>query len=83
MIKTGNYENMAELTMLKICYILANLCEMTLGIVILNKIYPEFRFKSGVMKGLAIVLFCVAGFFNSPLFVHDKLPLPSTAGVKW
>ena len=48
--------------MLKICYILANLCEMTLGIVILNKIYPEFRFKSGVMKGLAIVLFCVAGF---------------------
>ena len=48
--------------MLKICYILANLCEMTLGIVILNKIYPEFRFKRGVMKGLAIVLFCVAGF---------------------
>ena len=58
--------------MLKICYILANLCEMTLGIVILNKIYPEFRFKSGVMKGLAIVLFCVAGFLyagNAWLFL--------------
>ena len=49
--------------MLKICYVLASLCEAAMAIFVLNKIYPEFRFKSNMMKGVASLLLLVNGFF--------------------
>lgn len=42
--------------MVKICYILAAFCEMGLGIAIIHKIYPEFRFENKIMKVLAVLL---------------------------
>lgn len=47
---------MAELIMVKICYILAAFCEMGLGIAMIHKIYPEFRFENKIMKVLAVLL---------------------------
>lgn len=47
--------------MIKICYMLAIFCEMGLGIVLLSKMYPEFRFENTIMKVLAILVLGMAG----------------------
>ena len=57
--------------MVKICYMFAAFCEMGMGIVIINKIYPEFRFDNRVIKIMATFLLCIFGFLyvgNSWLF---------------
>ena len=57
--------------MVKICYILAVLCELVMGIAIINKVYPEFRYKSNIVKVLAGILFFVGGaiyVWNACLF---------------
>ena len=57
--------------MVKICYMFVVFCEMGMGIAIINKVYPEFRFENRAMKVLAIILFCMFGFmyvWNSWLF---------------
>lgn len=57
--------------MVKICYMLVAFCEMAVGIAIINKVYPKFRFENRAMKVLAIFLFCMSGFvyvWNSCLF---------------
>lgn len=64
--------------MVKICYMLAILCEMSLGIIFSLRIYPEFRIENKLMRSLAVILFCIAGamyawnswmFYVSTLFV--------------
>lgn len=64
--------------MVKICYMLAILCEMSLGIVFSLKIYPEFRTENKLIRSLAVILFCIFGgmyawnswmFYVSTLFV--------------
>lgn len=64
--------------MVKICYMLAILCEMSLGIVFILKIYPEFRTENKLIRSLAVILFCISGgmyawnswmFYVSTLFV--------------
>lgn len=57
--------------MVQICFILAILCEMGMGILIINKIYPEFRFQNKIMKVLAVFLLGLAAYiyiWNSWLF---------------
>ena len=53
---------MEELIMVQICFILAILCEMGMGILIINKIYPEFRFQNKIMKVLAVFLLGLAAY---------------------
>lgn len=64
--------------MVKICYMLAILCEMSLGIIFSLKIYPEFRIENKLIRSLAMILFCISGgmyawnswmFYVSTLFV--------------
>ena len=76
--------------MLKICYVLASLCEAAMAIFVLNKIYPEFRFKSNMMKGVASLLLLVNGFFyvgNAWLFYisisYGLIVSLVTAGIYW
>lgn len=62
---------MAELIIMKICYMFVAFCEMGMGIAIINKIYPAFRYDSRAIKILSIVLFCMFGLiyaWNSWLF---------------
>lgn len=47
--------------MVKICYMLAILCEMSLGIIFSLRIYPEFRIENKLMRSLAVILFCISG----------------------
>ena len=64
--------------MVQICYILAILCEMIMGIVLSYKLYPEFRIKNRLIKVLAVLLLLIQGgmyawnslmFYVSTLFV--------------
>lgn len=64
--------------MVKICYMFAIWCEMSLGIIFSLKIYPEFRTGNKLMRSLAVILFCISGgmyawnswmFYVSTLFV--------------
>lgn len=62
---------MAELIIMKICYMFVAFCEMGMGIAIINKIYPEFRYDSRTTKFLSIVLLGMFGLiyaWNSWLF---------------
>lgn len=55
---------------------LAVFCEMGLGIVLLSKMYPEFRAEKMLIKVLAVLLFGVSGFlfaWNSWLFYVSTL----------
>ena len=54
---------MAELTMVKICYGLASVWEMVIGMVIVRKICPEFRFKHQGIRFLALMLLISSVFF--------------------
>ena len=38
--------------MVKICYMFAILCEMSLGIIFSLKIYPEFRTENKLIRSL-------------------------------
>ena len=64
--------------MIKICYMLAILCEMSLGIIFSLRIYPEFRIENKLMRRLAVILFSISAtmyawnswmFYVSTLFV--------------
>lgn len=67
---------MAELNMVKICYLFAAFCEFGMGIVIINKIYPKLRFENSAIKILATSLFGVLGFmylWNAWMFYISTL----------
>ena len=57
--------------MVKLWYMFAVFCELGMGIVIINKIYPELRFENRAIKILATFLFCMFGYiyiWNAWLF---------------
>lgn len=62
--------------MVKICYMFAILCEMSLGIIFSLKIYPEFRTENKLIRSLALILFCISGgmyAWNSWMFSVSTL----------
>ena len=62
--------------MVKICYMFAILCEMSLGIIFSLKIYPDFRTENKLIRSLALILFCISGgmyAWNSWMFSVSTL----------